>query len=180
MSDPTPDVEFVPAAQAWRFNPDGFYADQYAQSTARLGIGIDYQDDDFDRYKAQFLADLEAHDASVKAEAIRDMGGSVRAGSKGEPMTEQGSVREELARTIGGALSNVTHFPEAVRARLLGQNMKPLEDIIVASLLSSAAIPRIQAEAWDEGHEDGVWNAEHEAMIERGNRERITNPYRKG
>lgn len=65
-------TEYTP--QAWRFNADGFYADQYAQSTARLGIGIDYQDEDYDRFKAEFLADLAAHDAEVRASVLTEQG----------------------------------------------------------------------------------------------------------
>lgn len=67
--------------QAWRFNPDGFYADNYAQSTARLGIGIDYQEDDYDRHLTQFLRDLEAHDDEVRA--------SVANAPQGEPSDAQ-------------------------------------------------------------------------------------------
>jgi len=35
-----------------------------------------------------------------------------------------------------------------------------------------------KAEGWEEGEADGQWNADHRAMIERGNREAFTNPYR--
>jgi Asp-tRNA(Asn)/Glu-tRNA(Gln) amidotransferase A subunit family amidase len=41
-------------------------------------------------------------------------------------------------------------------------------------------IREAKAEAWDEGASDGQWNVEHEAMIERGNRDAIQNPYRNG
>jgi hypothetical protein len=41
-------------------------------------------------------------------------------------------------------------------------------------------IREAKAEAWDEGASDGQWNSEHEAMIERGNRDAIQNPYRNG
>jgi hypothetical protein len=36
----------------------------------------------------------------------------------------------------------------------------------------------VAAQAWDEGAEDGAWNSEHAAMIERGTRSAISNPYR--
>lgn len=79
--------------QAWRFNEDGFYPDQYAQSTARLGIGIDYQDDDYNRYMREFMADLAAHDAAKRAEweaeqaAERDFWECKEVGRKGEYVT---------------------------------------------------------------------------------------------
>jgi len=57
--------EYTP--QAWRMR--GFYPDQYAMSSAALGIGIDYQDDDYDRYESEFLADLTAHEDRIRAEA---------------------------------------------------------------------------------------------------------------
>lgn len=43
----------------------------------------------------------------------------------------------------------------------------------------SELIRKEREEAWDEGSEDGVWNSEHEGMIQRGIRERVENPYRK-
>lgn len=57
--------EYTP--QAWRMA--GYYPGQYAKSMSALGIGIDYSDDDYDRYEAEFMADLAAHDERVKAEA---------------------------------------------------------------------------------------------------------------
>lgn len=53
-------------AQAWRIA--GYYPGQYAKSMSVLGIGIDYSDDDHDRYESEFMADLAAYDAEVKAE----------------------------------------------------------------------------------------------------------------
>ena len=41
-------------------------------------------------------------------------------------------------------------------------------------------LAEVKAEAWEEGESDGRWNEEHQAMIERGNREAIANPYRQG
>lgn len=90
--------EFTPPPQAWRFDPDGFYADNYAQSTARLGIGIDYQDDDYERYKAEFLADLAAHDAEVRAdEAAHWAQAVIDSGQQGERIgaARAGVVAEE-------------------------------------------------------------------------------------
>lgn len=63
-------AEYVP--QAWRFGDNGYYAESYAKHMAALGTGVDYDDDDFDRYAAQFKADLEAHDAEVAARTMRE------------------------------------------------------------------------------------------------------------
>ena len=58
--------EYTP--EAWRMT--GYYPDTYAKFMSALGVGIDYKDDDYARYEAQFLADLAAHDAAVKADAM--------------------------------------------------------------------------------------------------------------
>lgn len=64
----TPSAEDEPyVAQAWRM--EGYYAESWAEFMARLGIGIDYEDDDAARYEAKFRADLAAHDAQVLRDA---------------------------------------------------------------------------------------------------------------
>lgn len=61
------------APQAWRFG-DGmnqFYADHYATTSARLDYDLDYDESRYNQHKAEFLADLAAHDAEVAAKALR-------------------------------------------------------------------------------------------------------------
>jgi len=41
-----------------------------------------------------------------------------------------------------------------------------------------AAAPILMSEAWDEGVNDGTWNAEHHFQIANGTRQEIENPYR--
>lgn len=59
------EAEYVP--QAWRMTD--YYPDTYAKFMSALGIGIDYDDADFDRYHAEFLADLSEHDRQVAERA---------------------------------------------------------------------------------------------------------------
>lgn len=54
--------------EAWRMQ--GYYPESYAKFMAALGIGIDYSDSDFDRYEAEFRADLAAHDIEVARKAV--------------------------------------------------------------------------------------------------------------
>lgn len=53
--------------EAWRMT--GYYPDSYAKHMASLGIGIDYQDADYDRYESEFRADLAEHDREVSEKA---------------------------------------------------------------------------------------------------------------
>ena len=59
------EAEYKP--QAWRMTD--YYPDSYAKFMSALGIGIDYDDADFDRYHAEFLADLAEHDRQVAERA---------------------------------------------------------------------------------------------------------------
>lgn len=61
-------TEYVP--QAWRMTD--YYPDSYAKFMAALGVGIDYEDDDFDRYHAEYMADLAEHDRQVAERAWDD------------------------------------------------------------------------------------------------------------
>lgn len=59
--------------QPWRFGdgPNQFYADEYAEASTRLDYDLGYDESRFNQYKAEFLADLAAHDAAVRAGALR-------------------------------------------------------------------------------------------------------------
>lgn len=64
----SPDTEY--RAEAWRMTD--YYPDSYAKSMSALVIGIYYDDDDWERYRAEFMADLAAHDREVAAKALED------------------------------------------------------------------------------------------------------------
>lgn len=55
--------------QAWRMTD--YYPDSYAKFMSALGVGIDYSDDDFEKYRAEFMADLAEHDRQTRGEALR-------------------------------------------------------------------------------------------------------------
>jgi hypothetical protein len=48
-----------------------------------------------------------------------------------------GGERHTLEVAVGRVLVNATNFPEKVQARLLGQNMRPLIDAVVGSVLDA-------------------------------------------
>ena len=56
--------------QAWRLT--GYYPESYARLMDILNGGIlpDWDDDDHNRHEAEFRADLAAHDAEVRAQAL--------------------------------------------------------------------------------------------------------------
>lgn len=78
------EAEYVP--QAWRMTD--YYPDSYAKFMSALGIGIDYDDADFDRYRDEFMADLSEHDRQV-AERAWDQGAKamMKAVSEGQTVT---------------------------------------------------------------------------------------------
>lgn len=69
-------------------------------------------------------------------------------------MSNEQSIRDDITRAVGGVLFNVMNFPEAVHTRLLGQDMKPLNDKLTDAILTSPVIRRIQAEAVREAAEE--------------------------
>lgn len=51
--------------ESWRMTD--YYPDAYAKFMSALGTGIDYRDDDYDKYHAQFVADLAAYVEEVSS-----------------------------------------------------------------------------------------------------------------
>jgi hypothetical protein len=74
-----------------------YYPDTYAKFMSALGIGIDYDDADFDRYHAEFLADLAERDRQV-AERAWD------------------SCVEHLEAILGGDMKRAAHADSPYRA----------------------------------------------------------------
>lgn len=100
------DNEYTP--EAWRMA--GYYPESYAKFMAALGIGIDYDDGDFDRYEAEFRADLAEHDREVAAKALTDAAAQLRMPIDGQrPMT--GDIQDWL-RTRAAALVSAPSTPE--------------------------------------------------------------------
>jgi hypothetical protein len=69
--------------------------------------------------------------------------------------------RDRMRRAIGAVLFDAMNFPETVQARILGQNMGPLnEKLTNAALEAGFRLPdpahdaQVAAEAWDEGFMD--------------------------
>lgn len=60
-------------------------------------------------------------------------------------MAEQKSIRHTLQVAIGSVLFNAMNYPEAVQARILGQDTRPLNDKLTDVL--EPVIRRIQADA---------------------------------
>ena len=58
--------------QPWRLTD--YYPESYARLMDILSDGIvpDWDDDDHNRHEAEFRADLAAHDAEVRAQALRE------------------------------------------------------------------------------------------------------------
>jgi hypothetical protein len=54
-----------------------------------------------------------------------------------EPTLED---RDKLRRTVGAVLFNVMNFPEPVQARLLGQNMGPLNEKLTNAILDAGFV----------------------------------------
>ncbi len=77
------------ASQAWRMK--GYYPETYAKHSSALDMGIDYDDDRFAQYEAEFLADLAAHDREV-AERAWDEGAKRRNGDS--------FIRENYSQTL--------------------------------------------------------------------------------
>jgi hypothetical protein len=109
--------EYTP--QAWRL--ERYYPETYAKFMAALGDGIDYDDNDFARYAAEFLADLAAHDREVR-EPLRlqveqlqgqlppcdggcdyNTGPEETCSAHGRPVAEVWEIAQQYARERDGA-----------------------------------------------------------------------------
>lgn len=93
-----------------------------------------------------------------------------RAGLLADPEIEE--IAEDLSNRLSLLLDNLTDG-------LLSKDNYSVQTMV--QQVEETFKKRHQADfadVWDEGAADGMWNAEHEAMIERGNREAILNPYR--
>jgi cell division septum initiation protein DivIVA len=85
------------------------------------------------------------------------------------------AVLEAVIEKAHGVLTDPPLRPATERVIKAVQELRTAPSTVLDQMIREA-----KAEAWDEGASDGQWNSEHEAMIERGNRDAIQNPYRNG
>lgn len=86
-----------------------------------------------------------------------------------------GGADDPLRVSIGAVLFNARNFPEPVQARLLGQDMAPLNAKLTGAVLGSRWLSDVRATAWDQG----VTARAEDSTIRRATSETYArNPYR--
>lgn len=78
------------------------------------------------------------------------------------------AIEEEIARAVGEVVWNASNYPEAVQARMLGQDTAPLRDKISAAVMP--LVKRAQTQAWQQGWMRGFADCD-------GEYEKADNPY---
>ncbi len=82
----------------------------------------------------------------------------------------------DLRALLGEHMSAVYDAAAAIQSTVLGINARTAEKAAVAAL--AAVLPDLLAEAWDEGHRDGRFDAAMNAVREDAEHVVTPNPYR--